>query len=409
VTNPRILFVGMAESIHLARWVNQLEGMGWDRFLFPVNSEKPHVGLRNLTFINSAEIPGFQKNRSLHYLHGKLPFFIMNEANKFIQKRRGLTKSATEPPSLLVQALVSSIKRIKPDIIHSLEFQRAGYLTLEAKKAFKGKFPKWIVTNWGSDIYLFGRLAEHRGRVRAVLENCDYYSCECERDVVLAREYGLRGEALPVFPNAGGFDLDLCESLKQPGRASERKLILLKGYQSWAGRALTGLQALARCREIIKKHNYSIEVFSATPDVRIAAELISGEIDVPIKIIPPCSHTEILQKYGQACVYVGLSISDAISTSLLESIVMGAFPIQSCTACADEWIVDGQSGLIVPPEDVNLIETALHRALTDDVLVDQAASLNSETARKRLSLAVIQPKVSDFYQHVHNTKLESRL
>lgn len=409
MTNPRILFVGMAESIHLARWVNQLEGMGWDRFLFPVHSEKPHTELKNLTFINSAEIPGFQKNRSLHYVHGKLPFFIMNEANKFIQKRRGLTKSTIEPSAFLVHALASSIKRIRPDMIHSLEFQGAGYLTLEAKKAFQRKLPKWIATNWGSDIYLFGRLAEHRERVRAVLENCDYYSCECERDVVLAREYGLRGEALPVFPNAGGFDLDLCESLKQPGRTSERKLILLKGYQSWAGRALPGLQALARCRDIIKKHNYSIEIFSATPDVKIAAELISGEIGVPIKIIPLCSHAEILQKYGQARAYIGLSISDAISTSLLESIVMGAFPIQSCTACADEWIVDGQSGLIVPPEDVNLIESALRRALTEDALVDQAASLNGETSRQRLSSAVIRPKVINFYQHVFNSKLENRL
>ena len=44
---------------------------------------------------------------------------------------------------------------------------------------------------------------------------------------------------------------------------------------------------------------------------------------------------------------------------------MGALPIQSCTACADEWIVDGRSGLIVPPEDVDVIENALRRALTD--------------------------------------------
>ncbi len=409
MANPRILFVGMAESIHLVRWVNQLEGTGWERFLFPVNSEKPHAELRNLTFINSGEIPGFQRNRSLRYIHGKLPLFIMNEANKIIRKRQGLTRSTTEPPSLLVHALASSIKRIRPDIIHSLEFQGAGYLTLEAKKTFHGKFPKWIATNWGSDIYLFGRLAAHRDRVRAVLESCDYYSCECERDIILAREYGLRGEALPVFPNAGGFDLALCESLRQPGLTSERKLILLKGYQSWAGRALTGLQALIRCKDVIKKHGYSIAILSATPDVKIAAELISAEIGVPIEIIPPSSHTEILRKYGLARVYIGLSISDAISTSLLESMVMGAFPIQSCTACADEWIVDGQSGLIVPPEDVDAIENTLRRALIDNALVDQADALNKATARQRLSSAVVQPKVIDFYQHVYNSKQEKQL
>ncbi len=402
----RILFVGMAESIHVARWVNQLQGTNWERFLFPVYSPKPHPELRDLTFINIGEIPGFQSNRFLRYMHRFLPYSAINLVNKSIQNRLTHLDSTIWPSPFMVRTLIRSIKYIKPEIIHSLEFQGAGYLTLEAKRTFKGKFPKWIATNWGSDIYLFGRLAEHRDRVCAVLENCDYYSCECERDVDLAYKYGLRGEVLPVFPNSGGFDLAACELLKQPGNTSERKLILLKGYQSWAGRALTGLQALARCEDIIKERGYSIAVLSATPDVKIASELFSTETGVPVEIIPSFSHTAVLEKYGRARVYIGLSISDAISTALLESIVMGTFPVQSCTACADEWIVNGQSGLIVPPENVELIEKALRRALTDDRLVDQAASLNRETAYKRLDSALILPKVISFYQHVYNSKLE---
>lgn len=404
----KILIVGMAESIHLVRWVNQLQGTDWKRFLFPVYDSKPHPELRELTFVNLGGIPGFQGNRSLSYTNRFLPFSILQIMQRFIRKRLGPLEPPSWPSSYLVRALDASIRYIKPDIIHSLEFQGAGYLTLEAKKRFQGKFPKWIATNWGSDVYLFGRLAEHRDRVRAVLENCDYYSCECERDIALARKYGLRGEALPVFPNAGGFDLATCQELKQPGPASDRRLILLKGYQSWAGRALVGLQALARCADLIKEYSYSVAVFSTTPEVKIAAELISADTGIPIEFIPPSSHAEMLQKYGQARVYLGLSISDAISTSLLEAIVMGAFPIQSCTACADEWIVDGQSGLIVPPEEVDLIEQALRRALADDALVDKAASQNWETARHRLSSEVIQPKVIEFYQRVHHLGLENR-
>ncbi len=405
----RILFVGMADSVHLARWVNQLDGAGWERFLFPIYSVKPHADLKDLTVINGAEFPGFQNNRSVRYMNGSLPYFTVTLLRRIIQKRLKPLQPVIKPFPLLVRALVSTIKRVKPDIIHSMEFQESGYLTLAAKENFKGDFPKWIATNWGSDIYLFGRLAKHRERVRAVLENCDYYSCECERDVILAREYGLRGEVLPVFPNTGGFDLVACELLRQPGSASERKLILLKGYQGWAGRAFSGLRALARCADILKARGYSIAVYSSGPDVDLAVELFALETGVPVEIIPPSPHTEMLKKYGQARVYIGLSISDAISTSLLESMVMGTFPIQSCTACADEWIIDGQSGLVVPPEDVDLIEKALRRALTDDVLVDQAAALNRETARKRLSSTVIQPKVIDFYQHVYNSKLENRL
>jgi glycosyltransferase involved in cell wall biosynthesis len=405
----RILFVGMANSVHLTRWANQLDVTHWERFLFPVQTARPHGDLKNLTIINGSEVPGFYNNRSLRHMNGSLPLYAINFFNRIIKKRLKPLEAVVNPSPLLVYALVTTIKRIKPDIIHSMEFQEAGYLTREAKRKFKGKFPKWIATNWGSDIYLFGRLAEHRERVRAVVENCDYYSCECERDVVLAREYGLRGEVLPVIPNTGGFDLTACESLKSPGSISERKLILLKGYQGWAGRALSGLRALARCADVLNARGYSVAVYSSNPDVNIAVELFALETGVPVEIIPPCSHIEMLKKYGQARIYVGLSISDAISTSLLEAMVMGTFPIQSCTACADEWIVDGQSGLIVPPEDIDVIENALRKALTDDTLVNQAALLNKETARTRLDVSIIQPQVIDFYQRVYNSNLDIRL
>lgn len=400
----RILFIGMSSSIHLARWVSHLDNMAWERFLFPVHVVRPHPQLNRMTLINSGEVPGFYRNRSLHYMNASLPFFAMNFMERVIRKRVRPGQSFLDPSPFLVRALTQTINRVKPDIVHSMEFQEAGYLTLAVKKQFQGTFPKWIATNWGSDIYLFGRLAEHRERVRAVLEHCDYYSCECHRDVLLAREYGLHGEALPVIPNSGGFELDQCDLLRSPSSVSERKLILLKGYQGWAGRSLFGLRALARCADILKLRGYSIAVYSSSADVNLALELFTHETGVPVEIISPTTHAAMLRKYGQARIYLGLSISDAISTSLLESMVMGAFPIQSCTACADEWIVDGQSGMIVPPEDVDIIEQALRRALTDDALVDQASLLNQATARERLDFPVIHPQIIDFYERVYNSK-----
>jgi len=397
----KILFVGMIESIHLVRWVGQLKNVEWERFVFPVYGPKPHPNLRDVTLINRGDFMGSFYNRNLKYDHGTLPFFMLNAVNKIIKKQISPLEPAEWPYKLLVSALAHTIRRIKPDIVHSLEFQGAGYLTLAAKQSFNAKFPTWIATNWGSDIYLFGRLADHRERVRAVLENCDYYSCECERDVYLARQHGLRGKTLSVFPNTGGFDLEECNRLRADGSVSDRKLIILKGYQGWAGRSLFGLRALARCAEIIKEKGLSVAIyFAGGQDVKIAAELFSQETGIPVEIIGASSHKDMLNLYGRARIYIGLSISDAISTSLLEAMVMGAFPIQSDTSCATEWIADGQSGLIVPPEDVDIIEVAIRRALLDNALVDNAALLNYETARSRLDENIIIPKVFDFYEQV---------
>jgi glycosyltransferase involved in cell wall biosynthesis len=108
----------------------------------------------------------------------------------------------------------------------------------------------------------------------------------------------------------------------------------------------------------------------------------------------------MLRLYGRARVSIGLSISDAISTNLLEAMVMGAFPIQSCTACADEWIVDGERGFIVPPEDPEPIAAAIRRAVTEDVLVDRAAELNTQTAQERLDQEKIRPQVIAMYEKI---------
>ncbi len=82
---------------------------------------------------------------------------------------------------------------------------------------------------------------------------------------------------------------------------------------------------------------------------------------------------------------------------MLESIALGAFPIQSDTSCADEWIIDGKSGFIVPPEDPEMIASALRKAISDDYLVDNAAEINETTAQNYLDYGVIKEKVIKFY------------
>jgi glycosyltransferase involved in cell wall biosynthesis len=114
----------------------------------------------------------------------------------------------------------------------------------------------------------------------------------------------------------------------------------------------------------------------------------------------------MLRLYDRSRIYIGLSISDGISTSLLEAMAMGAFPIQSCTACADEWFADGQSGFIVPPEDPQAIAEALRRALTDDLLVDRAAEINARTIAQRLDNSVIEPQVIKMYEDIYGASKE---
>jgi glycosyltransferase involved in cell wall biosynthesis len=387
----RILFVAMAESVHTARWISMIADQGWDLHLFPsIDCGKAHHDLRNITIYHSFYGEQNNCNQSIRARGIPVMHHIVGSA-----ARSFLRKISPDYRSL---QLMKIINKLHPDIIHSMEFQAAGYITSEVRERYKGRFPTWIATNWGSDVYLFGRLPEHVDKIKAVLSTCDYYSCECLRDVKLAKNMGLKGQTLPVLPNTGGFDLSYIKKFEQPGPTSARRLIVLKGYQSWAGRALVGLRAIELSAKLLR--GYSVAIYLASYEVEIAARLVSQSTGIPIEIIPPCSHEEILRLHGRARVSIGLSISDAISTSFLEAIAMGSFPIQSNTSCADEWIKSGVTGILVHPEDPEEIAAAIRLAVTDDVLVDEAAKLNAKVVAERLDQSVITPKVIEMYEKI---------
>lgn len=388
----KILFVAMSNSIHTARWIGQVADEGWDLHVFPSQDfGAAHPQLRNVTLHHSIYGAQGEIDRSLR-LRGIPVGSRMLAYGARLMLERWL-------PGYRAAQLARLIRRLRPDVVHSLEFQAGCYLTLEAKRRLEVRLPKWIATNWGSDISLFGRLPEHQARIRQVLEECDFYSCECERDVALAHSHGLRGKVLPVSPNTGGIDLALARSLRAAGAPSARRIIMLKGYQGWAGRSLVGLRALARCANALA--GYVVHVYVPSEEVKLAASLFTADTGVPTVIVPHGSpHRDILALHGRARISLGLSIGDSISTSLLEALAMGSFPIQSDTSCACEWINDGRTGLLVPPEDPDAVEAALRRALADDALVDRAAEENWATVEARLDCRVLAPRAVAMYRQV---------
>jgi glycosyltransferase involved in cell wall biosynthesis len=402
----KILFVAMPNSIHTARWISQLKECGWELHLYPGYYEDLHPEIDNVQYhVFREKINKIALLLQRALLHG------VTRKNR--DSRNRLLKFAgqlmrRDDAGGKTRRLIKTIVRIKPDIVHSMEFQTNGYLTLQAKKIMQERFPVWIATNWGSDIFLFGKFAEHQKKIRELLSLCDYYSCETNRDVQLARDFGYQGPVLPVVPNSGGFDLRKLLQLRDGVKTSKRHIIMLKGYQGWAGRALVGIRALQRCSELLQ--NYEIVVYLASgEDVEIACRLLAISTGVKVTILPPQqTHETILGYHGKARISIGLSISDAISTSFLEAIAMGSFPIQSDTSCAHEWIEDGVTGIIVPPEDPEIIEHAIRKALKEEDIVDKAAERNWITVTERLNSENIRKKTIRMYEDIYEGSGMSR-
>ncbi|SDJ71660.1 MULTISPECIES: glycosyltransferase [Bradyrhizobium] len=458
-SRPKILFVAMHTSVHAARWVELTTRLGYDCHVFPINAEAPHqklaagVTLHQPVF-RDAPAPTLRQSpqseqfaRALRVLRLvvtnprdavrrvrkrlnsrprpvvtsptpavtddqlKVVPFVVNDllpglAGSDERIRLGRANESDETALRLhgPEVLAALIEHLKPDLIHSMEFQHAGYLVLAARDRISGKMPAWMATNWGSDIYHFGKSPDHALQIRRVCEAIDLYSCECHRDLALGREFGYRGPDLPVLPNSGGIDMAQTMSLRHPAPPSARKLIMVKGYDHFAGRAMVSLAVLERFAAQLR--NYTIVLFSvgARPRVRALELAAAGTLD--IRVIDWATHDEILQQFGLARLYLGISASDAISTSVLEAMAMGAFPIQTDTSCCAEWFIPDTSGFAVPVDDFEVICDRFQRALTDDALVDAAATINLDIIKSRLAIEVFMPRMGDFYAqafcHAHS-------
>ena len=223
----------------------------------------------------------------------------------------------------------------------------------------------------------------------------------------MALEFGFKGEVLPVYPNTGGFKIaKISELRKAIVLPSERKLIMLKGYQGWAGRSFVGLRALARTSDILK--GFELVVYSnSSEEMKIATTLFAQDTGIPVNLLPhKIDHTEILKYHGLARISIGLSISDSISTSILEAMAMGSFPIQSWTSAADEWFENGKTGFLVPPEDPDVIEKIIRIAITDNALVDYAFVENWDTVKSRLDFDELTIKTLNSYNTVLKGKIK---
>ena len=374
----KILIVAMADSVHTARWLEQFENSKDEFVLFPSSPHRRiHPKIVRLLGASSPMQISIPKGLSKTGL-------ILAALDKFFNNR------------LRGNLLRRVINKFEPNILHAVETQGAGYISLEALGNVEKK-PFFILTLWGSDLFWFRKFDRHKLRLMSLLPLVDLLSMECERDVEIARDLGFAGRLFPPFPVTGGYEIADGPNSNVKTKTSARRIILVKGHTRFVGR---GTQALHAIEELSRQLvGYQVIVYSADPKAKRLANLIAKRSGLPVKVFArgQIVHQDLLEMFESARIYVGISLSDGISVSLQEAMVCGTFPIQTDTSCAGEWITNEKSGFIVSPNDHDGLVKAIRTALENDDLVDAAAEINYEVARKRLDKSKVMSVSNNFY------------
>ena len=378
----KILFV-CQQYIHAARWINQLKDSEHEIYVFDCSDAPIHRDLLWTKYITN------WSKRKIPRIKGE--YFLEKKFSSFFEKVEPYLKVTAS------EKLKEIIEEIQPDLVHSLEMQSQTYHVLKAYN--KHQF-KWAYFSWGSDLYLYQNDKNHYSKIKNVLRKLDYFFADNNRDVLLAKELGFKNKISGVFPGGGGYHLKDYTQFSKP--LSERNLILIKGYHHWAGRALVVLNSLELILDEIR--DYRIYVYSAHNIVIKKIEELNKKYNLNIEYSSrkeQITHQQLLEKFGEAKIAIGNSISDGIPNTLLEAIILGAFPIQSNPGGASEdYISHKKNGLLIEnPEDKNEIAELIKEALESEKLVEKAFELNLEIART-LDYTVIKNNVLKVYQNI---------
>lgn len=330
----------MLDSIHVARWLKQFKQAEVSFYLFP-SSPMRRLHPEIVKLLENSGRATFQLSVASRFA---LPLWF---ADRLCQNfLRGMI-------------LRRWVEKVRPDYVHLIEMQHAGYIGIRAFNGLRPESFKLITTNYGSDIFWFRRYKSHARKIAVLLTMSHYYSAECARDYELAKELGFTGGTLPLIPNAGGV-ISRSESVDLK-KNDERNLVAVKGYQGWSGRAISVLDAIETIAEELK--DFEIVVFSSNPIVRVRALIVSVKTGLRITSFGKgrLSHNEVRKLLSSSRIYVGASRSDGISTTMLEAMASGAIPVQTSTACCSEWFSD--SGIAMDGFSVSTISESIRAGL----------------------------------------------
>ena len=375
----KILFISMP-SIHTIRWIENLKDTDNKLYWFDV------LGKGKLETIDNVIQFTDWKERKIRYIKGE---YFISKKMPFLYNILG--------PYLEVTAnekLEQIIKEIQPDVIHSFEMQSCSYPILKTIN----KFPKlkWIYSCWGSDLYYYQQYSSHFKKIKKVLFRVNFLHTDCERDYKLAKGLGFNGKYLGVIPGGTGYKTNDLRRYKRP--IKDRKIILIKGYQNLFGRGLNVIKAIEKLQ--IETKNFSIVIFGAHKDVIQYVE--KNQLPFQVYHRHELAQAQLMELMGKALIYIGNNISDGMPNTLLEAIVMGAFPIQSNPGGVTEEIIHhGVNGFLIEnPENVNEIKDLIILAITNQLLMEKAFGINRDVAEKKLDYEANKIKVVGMYENM---------
>lgn len=219
--------------------------------------------------------------------------------------------------------------------------------------------------------------------------------------IVFANGEFLASQARKVSPKANVrpllFGIDTNRFVPKQRPATPVKLVCTRGFSP-----VYNNEYLIEALSIMPptKHEWQVVFTSPGPSLekakRLADEVLNPALRSRVTFLGGVSSDTLLNRLQNSHIYTSLSRSDGTSTSLLEALSCGLFPVLSDIPQNREWIdPERKNGVLAPLDAPEALAAELYRAITDDGLRQRATSVNRRLAVERANSSTNMAVMTD--------------
>jgi glycosyltransferase involved in cell wall biosynthesis len=151
---------------------------------------------------------------------------------------------------------------------------------------------------------------------------------------------------------------------------------------------------------------WSLDIVGDGP---LRARLETSARGLPVRFLGQLGRDELSRVLGASSVVVVPSVpaasgdQDGLPVALLEAMAVGRPAVGSDLSGIDDAIVDGETGLLVPPGDAGALAAALEKLLTDSALRSTLGAAASQRAES-FSVSAIGSRYSSLLDEVRTAR-----
>jgi glycosyltransferase involved in cell wall biosynthesis len=282
------------------------------------------------------------------------------------------------------------VRRINPDVLHAYYATSYGFIGACCN------FKPLITSCIGSDIMLNTRKAGiYRSITKYALKKASFITSVSKPITERIIRLGIDPNKIQTL----SFGIDSKEFFPPPQEGRKFSLLSLRRLEP-----IYNIDTIIKGFSFLKEEGFNgkLVIVGGGPEESRLKELAQdlGLLD-NIDFVGMVPHHEVAEYLRASQIYLSMSLSDGSSTSLLEAMACGAFPIVSDIPANREWIVDGDNGFLVSPVDAKKLAQRVTDALNNSSFVKTASKKNVEIIQKRAQLNENLKKISLLYRKVN--------